>query len=260
MRHLRTADSGPVRTLTIARPAVHNALDERLIGELTEAVSQAGDDPSVRVIVLRGDGPSFCSGGGLQIFRDIKQHTFLECVEAGRRSAAMYHAIAHCPQPVVVAAQGAVLGGGVGLVCAGDIAIGHEDAVVRLNAVRMGLVHAIIAPYLERRVGRSEALHLCLTGHDMNAQEALRRGIFHYLTDDLDSKVDEVVEHLLLGSPEAQAATKRYFWQLPRVIEQDIPEWSAREFALWTGGDEGQEGLRAYLDNRSPNWQVQLEP
>lgn len=258
MRHLRTENSGPVRTFTLARPEVQNALDERLIGELTEAVSRASEDPTVQVIVLRGDGPSFCVGGGIKILRDIRENDFLECAESGRRTAAMFHALAHCPQPVVVAAQGSVLGGGVGLVCAGDIAIGHQNSVVSLHAVRLGLINAVIGPFLERRMGRSEALHLCLTGRELSAEEALSRGIFHYLTDDLEQKVREVVGQLLLGSPQAQAATKRYFLQLPRVAEQDLPEWTARESAICSATDDGQEGLRAYLENRPPSWRKSL--
>ena len=254
MRHLRIANRGPVRTLTLARPEVHNALDERMIGELTEAVSQAGHDPSVRVIVLRGDGTSFCAGADINAIRDVCEGDFLENAESGRRLAAMYHSLTHCPQPVVVAAHGSVLGGGAGLVCAADIAIGHTSCTVAFAAVRLGVVSAVIAPFVERRLGRSEALHLCLTGRRMTAQDAYQRGIFHYLADDLDEQLNEVVADLLLGSPQAHAATKRIFDQLPRVAEQDLMEWTARETAITRQTDDGREGLRAFLENRRPSW------
>lgn len=254
MRHLRLGDFGSVRTLTLARPQVHNALNERLIGELTEAISQAGSDPSVRVIVLRGDGPSFCAGADYKVLEDVREYDFLENAEFGRRLAAMYHAITACPQPVVAAAQGSVLGGGAGLVCACDIAIGHPNATVAFSAVRLGIVGAVTAPFVERRLGRSEALHLCLTGRRMAAEEAYRRGFFHYLGEDLDALVKEVTADLLLGSPMAHAATKRVFHQLPRVAEQDLMEWSARECAMGGRSDDFQEGVMALLEKRQPNW------
>jgi methylglutaconyl-CoA hydratase len=254
MRYLRIANAGSVRTLTLARPEAHNALDDRLIGELTEAASEAGADPSVRVVVLRGEGPSFCIGADVKFLQETSECEFLASEEAGRRVAAMFHAIAHCPQPVVVAAHGSVLGGGAALVCAGDIAIGHRDSTVAFAAVRLGIVAAVTAPFVERRVGPSEALHLCLTGRRISGEEAHRRGIFHYLTDDLDAQLREVVAELLLGAPQAHATTKRIFQQLPRVAEQDLLDWTARENAIARRTDEGLEGLRAAAERRAPGW------
>jgi methylglutaconyl-CoA hydratase len=257
MRHLRQSNSGPVRTLNLARPELENALDERLIGELTEAVSQAAHDPTVRVIVLRGDGASFCAGGDRNMIREIVESRFVDSADSIRRLATMYHSLAHCPQPVVAVAQGTVSGAGAGLVCACDIAIGHRDATVCFNAVRLGTVAATAAPFVERRMGCSEALHLALTARTMDGQEAYRRGFFHYLTDDLDSTLQEVLSSLLLGSPQAQAAAKRVYHQLPRIAEQDLIEWGARETALTCRTDEGIEGLKALLEGRPPEWQLE---
>lgn len=254
MTHITLVQDGPVQTLTLNRPEVHNALNDEVMVELTRAFRAAGEDPNTRVVLLKGEGRSFCAGADIGYMRSQGGKTFLENVDSGREMAALFHAMADCPRPIVAVVQGAALGGGAGIVCASDIAIGHPRAKIGFSEVRLGIVAAVIAPFVELRLGRSEARHLCLTGRRIQGEEALQRGLFHFLSEDLEGTTRQVVDDLLAGSPQAQAATKRLFQRLPRTADKDLLEWTATETALARGSEDGQEGLAAFLEKRKPSW------
>ncbi len=245
MGALRIERDGDVLRLTLARPESRNAFDAALIAELSEAFVDVG---TARAVVLRGDGPSFCAGADVAWMRASADLTLDENVADANALRRMLEAIDGCPAPVVVAAQGHALGGGVGLVACSDIALAHERTVFAFSEVKLGIVPSVISPFALRKIGESAARRYFVTGERFDAATALRIGLVHEVTDDLDAALDAVLAELRTAGPRAARHAKRLVLERP-----DGPE-TARRIAERRTSDEGQEGLRAFLDRRAPAW------
>ena len=245
MGALRIDRDGDVLRLTLARPESRNAFDAALIAELSEAFVDVG---TARAVVLRGDGRSFCAGADVEWMRVSADLTVEENVADANALRRMLEAIDGCPAPVVVAAHGHALGGGVGLVACSDIALAHELTVFAFSEVKLGIVPAVISPFALRRIGESAARRYFVTGERFDAATALRIGLVHEVTDDLDAALDTVLGELRTAGPRAARHAKRLVLERP-----DGPE-TARRIAERRTSDEGQEGLRAFLDRRAPAW------
>jgi methylglutaconyl-CoA hydratase len=240
MSSLRIERDDAVLRVTIAKPERRNAFDAELIGELTDAFADVGD---ARVVVLAGDGPSFCAGADVEWQRASIDLTYDENVQDALRLYRMMETIDRCPTPVVARVQGYALGGGSGLVACADVAIAAPDAVFGFSEVKLGIIPAVISPFVLPRIGR-HARRYFLTGERFDAATALRIGLVHELAEDLDGAVDAVVAELLTSGPEATRAAKEL------VRDRPAPEEAARVAARLRSGDEGQEGLRAFLEKR----------
>jgi methylglutaconyl-CoA hydratase len=247
MSGLRIERDGPILRITLAKPERRNAFDAALIRELHDAFSEVGD---ARVVVLAGDGPSFCAGADVEWQRSAIDLTFDENVEDALRLYRMLEAIDTCPAPVVGRIQGHALGGGSGVAGCLDIAIAGSDAVFGFSEVKLGIIPAVISPFVLPRIGAA-ARRYFLTGERFGAEEALRIGLVSEVTDDLDAAVERVVAELLTSGPEAAREAKTL------VRERPGGEEAARTAARLRSGEEGQEGLRAFLERRQPAW---LEP
>jgi len=241
---LRIERDDRVLRITLARPERRNAFDAALIGELTEAFEDVAD---ARVVVLSGEGPSFCAGADIEWQRSSIDLTYDENVEDALRLYRMLEAIDQCPTPVVSRVHGFALGGGSGLVACADIAIATPDAVFGFSEVRLGIIPAVISPFVLRRIG-SAARRYFLTGERFDAQVALRIGLLDEVAADADAAVDSTVEALCSGGPEAVRAAKRLVRERPTGAE------TAEIAAARRTSDEGQEGLRAFLEKREPPW------
>ena len=244
MSGLRIERDGPVLRVTLAKPERRNAFDAALIGELTEAFADVGD---ARAVVLAGDGPSFCAGADIEWQRASLELTYEENVEDAFRLYRMCETIDGCPAPVVARVHGFALGGGSGLVACADVAIAAEDATFAFSEVKLGIVPAVISPFVLPKIGAA-ARRYFLTGERFDAATALRIGLVHDVAADLDTAVDAVVDELLSGGPEAARAAKRL------VRERPGGRATAEIAAVLRAGDEGQEGLRAFLEHRAPSW------
>lgn len=242
---LRIERDGPVLRITLARPERRNAFDAALIAELADAFADVGD---ARAVVLAGDGPSFCAGADVDWQRSSIDLTFEENVEDAMRLYRMLEAVDSCPAPVVAGVQGHALGGGSGLVACADIAVAAEDAVFGFSEVRLGIIPAVISPFVLRRIGPGAARRYFLTGERFGAEVALRIGLVHEVTLDLDDAVEGIVAALLAGGPEAVRAAKRLARERPEGLD------TARIAAERRTSPEGQEGLRAFLEKRDPSW------
>lgn len=254
MSHLKIEQKGAVIHLTMNRPEKHNAFNPELIAELTRAFRTAGEDDSVRVVVLAGEGKSFSAGADLEWMKSQGEATFEENLSSSLEMGELFQAIDRCPKPVVAKIQGAALGGGSGLVASVDIAIAGPKALFGFTEVRLGLVAAVISPFVIRRLGYSVAREKFLTGVRFGAQEALRVGLVHKVSENLEEETSEVVQALLQGSPQAQAASKRLvaeIWDLP---ESEQLAASARYIARARASSDGREGLSAFLEKRPPDW------
>jgi methylglutaconyl-CoA hydratase len=242
---LRIERDGEVLRVTLARPERRNAFDAALIRELADAFANVGD---TRVVVLAGDGPSFCAGADVEWQRSSINLSYEENVEDARRLYRMLESIFRCPAPVVARVQGFALGGGAGLTACVDIAVAGEDAVFAFSEVRLGIMPSVISPWVLARIGPAAARRYFLTGERFDAATALRIGLVHEVAPDLDSAVERIVADLLAGGPEAVREAKRL------VLEPADEDDAVARAADRRTSEEGQEGLRAFLEKRLPGW------
>ena len=245
MAALRIEREGPLLRVTLARPERRNAFDAALILELTEAFADVGD---ARAVLLAGDGESFCAGADVDWQRSAIDLSYEENVEDALRLYRMLEAIDSCPAPVVGRVQGYALGGGSGLVCCTDVAVAAPDAVFGFSEVKLGIVPAVISPFALRKIGQSAARRYFVTGERFDAATALAIGLVHEVADDLDAALQRILGELRTAGPRAARHAKRLVLERP-----DGPE-TARRIAERRTSDEGQEGLRAFLDRRAPRW------
>jgi methylglutaconyl-CoA hydratase len=227
--------------ITLARPARRNAVDAALIAELTQAVAEVGD---ARVVVLAGEGESFCAGADIEWQRSSIELSFEDNVEDALRLYRMCETIERCPAPVIARVHGYALGGGSGLVACADIAVAAPDAVFGFSEVKLGIIPAVISPFVLPKIGQ-HARRYFLTGERFDAQTALRIGLVHEVAADLDAAVSRVVGELLGSGPHAVRAAKRL------IRERPPGEETARIAARMRTSEEGQRLLRAFLERRS---------
>jgi methylglutaconyl-CoA hydratase len=252
--HTRTPG---VAQLTMSRPAVFNAFDEAMIGELDAAFGQLEADPAVRVIVLAGEGKHFSAGADLQWMQRASEASLAWNVADARRFAGMLARIERCPKPTVARVQGAALGGGVGLTCVCDLAIAADNASFSVSEARFGILPSVIGPYVTNAVGKRQARRLALTTERIGAAEALALGLLTRVValDALDAAVDEAVAQLLAGGPGAQAEIKALFAQLHEgPVTDAVVELTAQTIARVRGTDEAREGFAAFLGKRPAAW------
>jgi methylglutaconyl-CoA hydratase len=241
---LRIEREGPVLRVTLAKPERRNAFDAELIRELHEAFSDVGD---ARIVVLAGEGPSFCAGADVEWQRSAIDLSYEENVEDALRLYRMLEAVDTCPAPVVGRIQGYALGGGSGVAACLDIGVAAEDAVFGFSEVKLGIIPAVISPFVLPRIGAA-ARRYFLTGERFDAQTALRIGLISEVAGDLDAAVERVVGELLTSGPQATREAKQLVRERPGGDE------AADVAARLRTGEEGQEGLRAFLERRKPAW------
>jgi methylglutaconyl-CoA hydratase len=247
MTALRIERDGPVLRVTLARPDVRNAFDAALIAELHQAFADVGD---ARVVLLAGEGTSFCAGADVEWMRSAVELTYEENVQDARRLRQMLETVDQCPAPVVARVHGHALGGGAGLVACADVAIAAGDTSFAFSEVKLGIIPSVVSPFVLAKIGPSAARRYFLTGERFDATTALRIGLVHEVADDLDSAIDQVVTELLSAGPQATRAAKRL------VLEQPDGLATERRIAERRTSDEGQEGLRAFLEKREPSWRA----
>lgn len=251
---------GPVVRLRMARPQVHNAFDDHLIAELTQALDAIAADAAIRVMVLEAEGPSFSAGADLHWMRGMARASEEENRLDSLALARLMRTLDELPKPTIARVQGAAFGGGVGLVACCDIAIGCEDAKFGLTESKLGLLPAVISPYVINAIGPRQARRYFATAELFDAIEAQRIGLLHQVVaaDALDAAVERQIGFLLKAGPLASAAAK----QLVRAVcaHADGARHDADNAALIARlrvSPEGQEGLAAFLDKRKPAWAVQ---
>jgi methylglutaconyl-CoA hydratase len=255
---LKVTGSGPVVTVTMSRPDSHNALNAALMEELTRCFEEISDDDRVRVVVLAGEGRSFCAGADIGYMRETATFSYEENLEDARRLAMMYWTIDECPKPVVARIQGAAMGGGAGLAAVADVAVADSEARFAFSEVRLGIAPATISPFVVRKIGVSHARSLFLTGERFDAERAREFGLVHRVVskDGLDEAVEEKVGELLEGGPVAQATLKGLLRRLETTEPMEAPGLTARVISELRTGEEGQEGLAAFLEKRGPRWRT----
>ncbi|HWS72677.1 MAG TPA: enoyl-CoA hydratase-related protein [Thermoanaerobaculia bacterium] len=245
-----------VLSVTLNRPDVHNAFNDELIAEAVELFSSIGSS-SARLVVLRGTGPNFCAGADLNWMSRMVSYTRDENIRDSALLAKMYALIDECPLPVIGRVQGAAIGGGVGLVAVCDIAIAMHDSKFGLSEVKLGILPAVISPYVIGKIGRSHARALFLTGERFDAERALRIGLVHRVTDSieaLDAAVEEAIKQLKSSGPEAVRECKNLIaYVASNELAEAIP-YTIEAIATRRVSAEGQGGMAAFLKKEKAPW------
>jgi methylglutaconyl-CoA hydratase len=245
MSSLRVERDDELARVVMARPERRNAFDAALIAELTDAFHLARD---ARLVILSGEGPSFSAGADVEWMRASVGLSLEENIADANAMRQMFEAIDGCPAPVVARVQGHALGGGAGLVAASDIPICAPDTVFAFSEVKLGIIPAVISPFALAKIGPAAARRYFVTGERFDASVALRIGLVTEVAEDLDGAVDRVVGELLSAGPHAARWAKRLIRERPAGA--DTARWIAERRA----SDEGQEGLKAFLEKRPPSW------
>jgi len=247
-----------VARVRLQRPAQHNALDPALITALTDAFRELAGAPHVRVVILEADGPSFCAGADLHHMRTAAEQDWATNHADALALAAMFHAVAACPVPVIASVQGACYGGGVGLVACADIAVAVTTALFRLSEAALGLIPATISPYVVRAVGERTARRWFVTAEAIDAAGAQAHGLLHDTVPDpgaLQATVNRLAQAIARNSPQAVRACKRLVDEVAgHPIDAPLRDLTARRIADARASAEGREGIQAFLQRRPPNW------
>jgi methylglutaconyl-CoA hydratase len=246
MAALQIRQDGDLLHVILARPERRNAFDAELIAELTEAFEGVPED--VRAVILSGEGQSFSAGADVEWMRSSIDLSYEENVADARRLRKMLETIDTCPAPVLTRVHGHALGGGCGLVACSDVVVSAPHTVFAFSEVKLGIIPAVISPFAVAKIGPSAARRYFVTGEPFDAQTALRIGLVHEVADDLDVAVDRIVTHLRSAGPEAARHAKKL------VLERPDGLGTERRIAQRRTSEEGQEGLRAFLEKRPPTW------
>ena len=246
-----------VATLTLNRPQVHNAFDDRLIAALTHELRELEHNAHVRVVVLAAEGKSFSAGADLNWMQRMAKYSEADNIRDAVALANLMRVLDTMSKPTVARVQGAAFGGGVGLVACCDIACASSAAVFCLSEVRLGLIPAVISPYVIAAMGQRNARRYFLTAERFDAQEALRIGLVHTVVDpaQLDATLTQMIDELLKGGPHAIAEAKDLIASVSnRPVDQALAEDTAARIARIRVSSEGQEGTNAFLEKRAPGW------
>src|SRR6266849_9027701 len=249
---LQIESTGPVVRVTLNRPEIRNAFNEELIADLTAWAESVGADGAVRVAVLSGAGKVFCAGADLTWMSKMVAYTHDENVRDARGMARMFEVLDRLPIPLIGRIHGAALGGGAGLAAVCDIVVAAEDAVFAFTEVKLGILPAVVSPFVLAKIGASAARELFLTGARFSAVRAREIGLVHGVVavDGLDAAVDAYVREILTAGPEAIAAAKALISKVWDYPNDEVEPLTAHAIASRRVSAEGQEGLNAFLERR----------
>jgi methylglutaconyl-CoA hydratase len=248
-----------VATVTLNRADVHNAFNDAVIADMTDALRRLGADDKVRAVVLRAEGKSFSAGADLGWMQRMAGYGHAENLADAGALAELMRVLNFLPKPTVARVQGAAFGGGVGLIACCDIAIASDAAAFSLSEVRLGLIPAVISPYVVAAIGERAARRYFLTAERFDAAEALRLGLVHQVVpaDQLDAAVDSILARLSEGGPAAQRAAKDLIFAVAhRPVDAGLIHDTAERIATIRASAEGREGLAGFLEKRKPAWTV----
>lgn len=255
---VRITRSGALATVTLTRSEVHNAFNQAVIAELTRIFQELAMDHSVHAVILEGEGKSFSAGADLNWMRSMIDYSHAENVEDAHRLAAMFNAIDRCPKPVIGRIQGAAMGGGAGLAAVVDIAIATESCRFAFSEVRLGIVPAVISPFVIRRIGETHARRYFLTGERFDGKRAVEIGLVSEAVpaDQIDARIAAILKQLEPSAPGAVSCAKRLVFEVTES-PAEAALLTAEMIADRRSSDEGQDGMKAFLEKRNPGWIVE---
>jgi methylglutaconyl-CoA hydratase len=250
---------GEIATITLNRPEIHNAFNDELVEKLTRELRLLSDDHDVRVVIVAARGPSFCAGADLNYMRRTAEATEQQNLADASALAEMLYLLDTLPKPTVALVQGAAIAGGVGLICACDVAVAAQSATFAISEVRLGLIPSVISPFVINAIGVRRASRLFLTGERIDAVEAERIGLVHDVVPDevLAVRGETFVKYLLQGGPKAQAEIKALIDAVrSRPIDAYLAAETAKRIARVRASPEAREGMSAFLGKRKARWRI----
>ncbi|MEO0124441.1 MAG: enoyl-CoA hydratase/isomerase family protein [candidate division WOR-3 bacterium] len=248
--------SNNIGNVILNRPDVHNAFNDKMIEELSMVFDEIEKSNEVRVVILSGEGKSFCAGADLNWMRRVKDYSYEENLKESLALADMLYKIYSCSKPTIAKVQGYAIGGGTGLVAVCDIAVAATDAKFSFSEVKLGLIPACISPYVVKKCGEGRCREFFLTGERMSAEKALNAGLVNIIVppDCLDKAVEGLVNQLLSSGPEAIKKCKELLRRVPQMSVDEFKKYTAEVIAQMRISDEAQEGMSAFLEKRKPKW------
>ena len=247
----------PIARITFDRPDLHNAFNDELIRRVTDAFVEVGSNPDVRVIILGGNGKSFCAGADLNWMKGMAAYTYEENLQDAKAAAKMFLTIAKCPKPVIARIHGAALGGGAGAAAASDIAIAVESATFGFTEVKLGIVPGVISPFVISKIGPARAREYFITGERFPAATALNMGLVQHVVPgvaELDQLIDSKVAQILTSAPGAIAAAKELVFGVASRGMEGSFEFSSEAIARARATEEGQLGMKAFFAREKAPW------
>ena len=260
---LKTTVQNSILTLTLNRPEVHNALNSELVSLLLDALEKNRENPDVRIIVLCGEGQTFCSGGDIQWLKSLGEEAKKN--EKGKRKnlseakhlAELFYSLNYYPKPVVSCVKGAVMGGGFGLVSVCDYVLAHEKTLFSLSELRIGIIPSVILPFVLAKIGESQTRALMITGKKIASDEAKNLNLVHEIyqdENDLEKRLHRVVENILKSAPQASRRGKKLIEEIKHKNPNDVFDHVSLTLADVRAASEAQEGLTSFLEKRNPKW------
>ncbi|MBV7317279.1 enoyl-CoA hydratase-related protein [Shewanella sp. NIFS-20-20] len=254
-QHIQCHLSLGVGQLSLNRPQTHNAFDDIMIAEIITALELFARQADCQVLVLNAQGKHFSAGADLAWMRRQAQMDFEHNLDDAKSLATLMHRLDQFPKPSIALVQGAAYGGALGLICCCDIAIATPDASFCLSEVKLGLIPAVISPYVMRAMGQRQARRYMLTAERFDADTAIKLNVIHQISPTLDESALPLINQLMANSPQAMAWVKRLVRHIEDgTINQDTLDYTSERIARIRVSDEGQEGLNAFFEKRPPNW------
>ncbi len=254
---ITSIDTHGIARVTLNRPELRNAFDEDMISRICDVMGQLSNNENVRVIIITGSGKAFSGGADLNMMKRVADYSAGQNRDDARRLAHMLESIYHSPKPTIALVNGPAMGGGLGLIAACDIAIAAEDAFFALTEVRVGLIPAVISPFVIEAIGIRHARRFFLTGEKFDAITARRIGLIHKVAigAQLEDTLAETLNDILACAPHAQGEAKNLIKAVAyQPIGKETREDTATRIAERRASPEGREGITAYLEKRKPNW------
>lgn len=256
-QYLSCALNNGVGEMVLNRADKHNAFDEVMISEMIAALDSFASNDDCQVLVLKANGKNFSAGADLNWMRKQAKMDFEQNLADANELATLMHTLDKFPKPTIALVQGAAFGGALGLICASDIAIANERASFCLSEVKLGLIPAVISPYVVRAMGQRASRRYMLTAERFSAEQALKLNVIHEISDDLEAAAAPIIAALLSNSPQGMAWVKTLLSRLEDgVIDDDTLRYTSERIARIRVSNEGQEGLNAFFDKRSPDWKA----
>jgi methylglutaconyl-CoA hydratase len=248
-----------VGTIWFNRPQIHNAFNEEMIEEIIQAIEFVNANDEIRVLVLRGRGKSFCAGADLNWMRGVSNYTYNQNYAESLRLSECFYAIYTCKKPTIAMVHGAAIGGANGFLAACDFALAEENTVFSLSEVKIGIVPACISPYVIKRVGEYNARELMLTGKRITGRTARKRGLLNKSLPSykFEDELKNLISLLKSSGPQAMSQCKTLIFDISNKLTlNDAITYTAEMIAQIRASEEGQEGMAAFLEKRTPNWIV----
>jgi len=248
-----------VAQVYLSRPEIHNAFNEVMLSELIQVFKDLHKERGeIRVVTITGKGKSFCAGADLNWMKKMVDYSYEENLEDSFQVSECMYLLYSLPMPTIARVNGAAIGGGMGLVAASDIVVAQEEAVFSLSEVKLGLVPACISPYVIKRAGESKCREFFLSGERISATKALSAGLINEIVplSQLDDAVNEWTERFIKNGPEALSVCKDLLENVPGISLEQAKKYTAEVISKLRISKEGQEGMKAFLEKRKPDWRI----